>query len=119
MTTTTPLVFTGSPILTPEKGDLFNAWYLEILNNYDKVTEPVAKAYNAGAANIMTDMMTVLHDNPTSEAVVEVVKSNKFGFKKKVVLVVVVVIVLDGRLPKKIKSVFNSTFSKPDEPTKV
>lgn len=118
MSVTTPMVFSGAPILTPEKSDLFNAWYVDIINSYNNITEPVAKAYNAGAANIMTDMMTVLHDNPHTEAVVEVVKSNKFGFKKKVILVVVVVVALDGRLPKKIKSVFNSTFSKPDEPTK-
>lgn len=115
MTTTTPLVFTGTPILTPEKGDLFNTWYLEILNNYDKVTEPVAKAYNAGAANIMTDMMTVLHDNPHTEAVVEVVKSNKFGFKQKVIVLAVVIVIADGRMPRKVKSLFDNTFSKSDK----
>ena len=114
MSNIVPKKFTGMPTLTPDKVTVMKHWYYDAVANANTYTQPSDVAsYWGGVSDALLSSLNLVYST-TKKAAPEVVKefkdvskSGKGHFKLKLGLFVVAVIFIDGRLPKKIKAIWN------------
>ena len=114
MSNIAPKKFTGMPTLTPDKVALLKEWYRLAINNANTVGQSSHEyTYWGGVTDGLASCLNVVYStakkvNPeVVKEVKTVAKSGNSHIKLKVGLVVVAVILMDGRLPRKIKAIWN------------
>ena len=101
--------FSGIPTLTQKNIDTFLEWYAFALDGANKAKNATDKAWYESASLVLEDVLKTLHSNPNAKPfIVEIAKPKKgFFMSKKMLFFIVVVILIDGRLVKKAKEVWN------------